>query len=368
VNPSPTIAAVAERNINRFLERIGTYPPDQWPTKTYEWPTREYTRQREEANDWYTKVSENWNLSPPVASARPVSEPMGLAFDEKMQGFWADPKEDPGYDDAKYRRRENEGRPKQPVTLKLRASVRNLAAFFEAYSHELKIGDSDSGASTISWCVPGTDRVQTCKVSGTLQLMVEDPQGEPAAGVYRYKPYGLDRNDRYEGEAVRELEAMMSRRKYTTTVTSPGGDPEQRFMVYDLNVHDAGEIRWRVKGYKRLRDTASLDAWRDTSSLFLKLIDAKRPNGPPALAGVVHVELLDFLKQLNSVRVVTWNNLGQMTDTDPTLKDPLHAAWAAATFGAFFFGTLQRIYLPEFNSVLGTVGRVPHKRPNSVTP
>ncbi len=139
-------------------------------------------------------------------------------------------------------------------------------------------------------------------------------------------------------------------------------------MVYDLSFRDDRGRPWRVNGYKRLRDTASLDAWRDATSLFLKLVpDNASPGTPPALAGVVHVELLDFLRQLNSVRVVTWNLQG-MIDQDPSLDDPLRTAWAVSTFGVFFFGTLQRIYLPQFNSVLGAVGQAPHKRPNSVQP
>jgi choline dehydrogenase-like flavoprotein len=362
VNPSPTIAAVAERNIDKFLKRH---------QRGRKWPTRDYEDQVEASKRWYAEATAaKWSLSPPQPGAGPTSEPVGLAFDEIMQGFWSRPDGDPALDDERYRHLENKGRPGQPVTLKLTASVRNLAAFFEACSHELKIGTPESGRSTISLRVPGTPHVQEYEVAGTLQLMVADANGVPQAGKYRYKPYGLDRTDKYEGVAVQALENLITagNKKYTTTVKKPGAAPEQRFMDYDLHFKDDKGHGWRVRGYKRLRDTASLDAWRDATSLFLKLTrEDESRHAVPALAGVVHVELRDFLKQMKSTRVVTWNKAG-MIDQDPTLQDPLHTAWAVGTFGTFFFGTLQRIYLPQFNSVLGTVSRAPHKRPNSVSP
>jgi hypothetical protein len=363
VNPSPTIAAVAERNIDRFLKK----------ELRHEWPNAEYKEQVADAKRWYDKAVEaQWSLSPPDRGPGPSSEPVGIAFDEIMQGFWSKPNGDPQYNDAEYRRLENEGRPEEPVTLKLTASVRNLAAFFEALSHELKIGESESGPSTISLRVPGTELRKSYNVTGTLQLFVEG-KGKPEVGKYRYKPYGLDRDNPFEKEAVDALIKRMSGRgytdDYTTTSTKPDGHPEQRFMFYDLAFQDGQGKRWKVNGYKRLRDTAALDAWRDATSLFLKLTaDGEPPEAPPALAGVVHVELVDFLKQLRSTRVVTWDRLDKLTEEDPTLHDPLRTAWAVGTFGTFFFGTLQRIYLPQLTPVLGTVGRVPHKRPSSVQP
>jgi hypothetical protein len=93
-----------------------------------------------------------------------------------------------------------------------------------------------------------------------------------------------------------------------------------------------------LRGYKRIREQPALAAWRDTSTLFTWI---ERPGASaPMLAGVAHVELDDFLfKQLSSIEV---------TGT----KDPARIAWATATFGAFFFGSLQRIYMPAIDAAL----------------
>ncbi len=187
VNPSATIAAVAERNIDRFLEMH---------SREGQWPSEEYRHQVNLADDWYLEAKESqWSLSPPAPGEGPTSEPVGLAFDETMQGFWSEPCKDPGYNDNEYRRLENEGRPGRTVDLKLTASVQNLAAFFEAYSHELNIGKPESGRSTITLQVPGAQERKEYEVTGTLQLMVDDPKGNPQAGMFRYKAYGLNRHD-----------------------------------------------------------------------------------------------------------------------------------------------------------------------------
>jgi len=41
--------------------------------------------------------------------------------------------------------------------------------------------------------------------------------------------------------------------------------------------------------------------------------------------------------------------------------DPARVAWTIATFVHFFFGNLQRIYLPEAGVVLDTLFRAPNR-------
>src|SRR5690606_7111498 len=100
---------------------------------------------------------------------------------------------------------------------------------------------------------------------------------------------------------------------------------------------------------KLIRDDPGLDAWRDTSSLFVRLL-GPAPDGARSAqqrlrgAGTVHVDLDGFLtEQLPSIRVET--DGGQS-------PDPARATWAILCFASFFFGQLQRVYLPEVESAL----------------
>ncbi len=108
-------------------------------------------------------------------------------------------------------------------------------------------------------------------------------------------------------------------------------------MRYGLTLCDLPG--WSLEGYKRLRDDPGPDSWRDTADLFVKL---KGPEGMGA--GVAHISLEGFLAQLHSFEV-------------SNTKDPARIVWAIGKFGAFFFGSLQRIYLPQVGRLTGTAFR-----------
>jgi hypothetical protein len=60
----------------------------------------------------------------------------------------------------------------------------------------------------------------------------------------------------------------------------------------------------------------------------------------------MHVSLNDFMfKQLPSVRATGAND------------DLTRQAWAITSFATFFFGTLQRIYVPEIGKLIETLFR-----------
>ncbi len=84
--------------------------------------------------------------------------------------------------------------------------------------------------------------------------------------------------------------------KYATSVSSRP-PVEERLMFYELDFEDEEKRPWKVCGYKRLRDTPDVHAWRDTTWLFVQLI------GESSLsAGIAHVDLPGFLKQIESFR------------------------------------------------------------------
>jgi hypothetical protein len=108
----------------------------------------------------------------------------------------------------------------------------------------------------------------------------------------------------------------------------------QRLMRYELRFD---ELPFALAGYKRIRNDPGPDAWRDTSALFTTL---SNPKSGARSYGVIHVALDGFLfDQLPSFHV---------TNTD----DPARIAWTLASFGSYFFGQVQRIYVPQLERVV----------------
>src|SRR5262249_16320246 len=145
----------------------------------------------------------------------------------------------------------------------------------------------------------------------------------------------------------------------TATGIAPGSAQNERFMRYSLRFPAHPE--WGIEGYKRIREEAGLGAWRDTSSLHIRLYKPRPTlNGAAAIqgAGIVHLDLFDFLyRQLPSVTISGTN-------------DPARITWATARFATFFFGSLQRISMPGVGSLMDTLFRVHanNVRPNPPEP
>jgi hypothetical protein len=345
VNPAPTITALAERNVLKFIRSL----PDMaaWPAGFDSAGADEYRRHEEGGKAWAGKAKANkWVIAPPKKQDVPVvpfrSKPIGVRFNEVMQGYYRPARldeADPGKRDDDYRRWETEGRPAYPMRLDLEVSVEDLARLVEDEDHEMKV------QGTITLRLPGATAPQTQDIRGTLKIQVP-----------RYKPYGLNRRD----ETRCEVQNSFTHRKRETDRDNPKplgqehrgieyrtrrGAPglhQRREMTYTL-AFDADGVGYELHGYKRIRDDPGPDAWRDTSSLFVRLLSAA-PKSTLLGAGVVHVDLDGFLfHQLPSLRA---------TGTD---DDPARAMWAKLTFATFFFGTLQRIYLPEVKTAIETL-------------
>lgn len=360
VNPSATITAISERNILQFIR---SYKTRQYTGRSsaenelqrhdsdLAWPdsepnsegARQYIEQRTAASAWRAHADrQSWQLTPPTGSTPPpTSQPLGLGFREVMQGYYwptVDPiaPEDPGA----YLALETRGRPDFPIILTLDVSVDNLTVFFEDCEHVMKV------AGEVSIRLPDENGPKTYKVeSGRLDLFVP-----------RVKPYGI------RPDQVERMNAQRARAGGYTTQTTDDSSSTQRTMRYALSFRDDRNRPWQIRGIKLIRENPAFDAWRDTSSLFVTL------HGPPDAgdtmqasevkrmpirgAGAAHVDLDGFLfHQLPSLRI------------SPPDTDPARAVWATLKFATFFFGTLQRIYAPEVNSMLTTLFK-PH--PNNV--
>jgi cholesterol oxidase len=336
VNPSATIAALAEHGVLAFIR--SRYPG--WP-EGYDAPgAREYAKQRDAAAAWAAKAcASGWALRPPDAATAPPAgiqqQPVGLKFDEVMDGYYALTESTPASDDA-YRQLETRGRPGHPLRLTLDVSVDNLAAFFEDPRHSMRLTGSVSIRLPHAHA-PAPYRIRT----GTLQLFVP-----------RYKRHAISEAD----QVRRKAQAHAARKPYDTR---PGTVPRrvQRFMNYDLDFLDEAGDRWAIRGYKRIRDDPSLDAWRDASSLFVQLVAFGADGAAPVLggAGVVHVELGRFLfDQLRSLTVLH-------------TEDPARRAWAMTSFASFFFGTLLQVAAPEVLAAAETFFVSPQRREADAT-
>jgi hypothetical protein len=141
-------------------------------------------------------------------------------------------------------------------------------------------------------------------------------------------------------------------------------------MKYRLAFEVDGQ-RWALHGYKRMSLEPGVNAWRDTTSLFITLLgpepagsSAGLAAGTPAVRGIgaVHVDLTGFLfGQLHSVTAAEAESSSEPSAGHAPV-DPARLTWAVAKFSAFFFGSLQRIYVPEVGTLLNALFHPQHTR------
>jgi cholesterol oxidase len=111
-------------------------------------------------------------------------------------------------------------------------------------------------------------------------------------------------------------------------------DPDQRQMLYRLWLRGPGGNPMTFTGVKEVRDEAGLDVWRDTSTLYVKILDGHYEPGdgsddeaPVLAAGVITIHIPDFMKQLTTFR--TWGD---------------SRVGAMEGFGRLFLGQLWDVY------------------------
>lgn len=116
---------------------------------------------------------------------------------------------------------------------------------------------------------------------------------------------------------------------------NPGGDKRDKRMLYRLHFTDGEDHPLTMTGFKVVEDNPGIDnVWADTSTLFTRVLAGHVEAGDDESAevvasGVLHIEPLDFAKQLTTF------------DTEPDGRLD-----AVARFGALFAGNLWEVYGP----------------------
>lgn len=114
---------------------------------------------------------------------------------------------------------------------------------------------------------------------------------------------------------------------------SPSGKKGLKYMVYELAFRHAGRPHY-LAGKKHVHDDFGIDMWSDTTTLFTTLHDGADATAPVIGAGVLRLDMGDFLKLMSTIKV---------TGT----RSATGRAQAVARFGQFFMGELWDIYGPE---------------------
>jgi cholesterol oxidase len=153
-----------------------------------------------------------------------------------------------------------------------------------------------------------------------------------------------------------DLDALLDqpahRAKLTGTVTAPALAPEPLTVTegqFNLFIADPNEVNvrrmeYRMKltaasgkvfffyGYKFVHsDKAGLDAWADTTTLYITVHEGADANAPVFGKGRLHIQPLDFAKQMTTMQVTNAPNLRRRLE-------------AMARFGKYFGGSLWETY------------------------
>jgi hypothetical protein len=286
VNPSATIAAVAEFKIEQFIQR-------QKPG----WAAAE----KPTAADWMQSQRAQLDpLNPKTQARRQSQEPkkrICLEFDEVMSGFI-------------------DGRATGPspwTTPRRMSGSASLARFNAAEDEGIKRGH---------------------RVDVTLHAIADD-LASLIAPADRRQPARITLSGHIKVGALNEPLTLAEKGCYMQMFMQPDErEPPLRWFFYHLEYDDENRRRRVLDGVKILSNAPGLDIWYDTSTLYFEVRDAEFNATADAgvQRGILRVPADTFLrKQLPSM----------------TIKgtcDPDRQTWALAAFYKYFAGELVAVY------------------------
>jgi choline dehydrogenase-like flavoprotein len=299
MNPSATIAAVAERNVRKALADPASpvFAPTPLPMDQGipSWPAGMKLadiRRQLGHTDAVLDPARNLPPAPP-----PDAKAVGLTFQEVMQGFFA------------HGSFEN-----LPIRSVFLATIDDLNAFLVDPRRLVAI----KGSVTLR-TAPGAPPV-IYQAEGTLALLKRAEAVDAIEELFKHW-LSLSPALRASGRADVEMDWLLRRLERQAF----------RFeMVYDLTLTGLGGPL-SFHGVKRIGWKRGFSVWQETTTLDVTLTASGQPFGN----GRMHVHIADFLAtQLPSFTI---------THTD----DSVRIAWAFGRFFRFFFGTLRQVYLPH---------------------
>jgi cholesterol oxidase len=305
VNPSATIAAVAELKIERFIRC----------RRDKEWETPD----KEQAISWVTRQGRD-DLDPLRRGTPPstgeLAGVLGLEFAEKMEGF-ASPLgggESPtNWEDVAAVLRTLEGfavaedegmRQLLTISAELKASVADLAELIAP----ARINDP------VKIAVTGTVRLRAWPNETSTTLTAHPGRG---SFLQLFVPPPPDAEE----------------------ALSAGGEPRVRFFRYELHLAD-GADEYTLEGLKVLRDERGHDVWSDTATLFFEM-----KGGGLVRRGILRLSLAEFAR-------------GQLPSMEITgTTDAARKSWALAAFAKYFARGLADLYMTRADQLVGLLGK-----------
>jgi choline dehydrogenase-like flavoprotein len=297
VNPSATIAAVAEYKVERFIQ---SQRRDQWRA-----PDRKDVQRwiddhgGDEAIDPLNFMRENVSIVTSRPAPSRANDVLGLSFVEEMQGFCAPISE------RQYRLIDFDNLSRFPR--KLRRFVRAEGAAVASGTRPLSIRLCVKVPDLARLIAGGKDlNPVNLRLSGKVQF-----QGSPPL---RSETFRVDRANSF-------LQIFVDPK-------SPGD--ARRFFRYHVQYGNG----YVIDGVKVLEDAPGFDAWHDTSTVYAQLTS---PTG--FHRGVLRVSIETFVrKQMPSMRITGTN-------------DPARQSWALLAFYQYFAGELTDIYMTRAEAV-----------------
>ena len=102
-------------------------------------------------------------------------------------------------------------------------------------------------------------------------------------------------------------------------------DPNTRTMLYRLWMSGPAGNPMTFFGFKDVHDDPGLDTWRDTSTLYVTILDGHvgpGEDGDPIAAGIITIHIPDFMKQLTTFRSRGGRPLARTRRIRPALPRP----------------------------------------------
>lgn len=327
VNPSATIAAVAEYKVEKFIE-------NEWKTTTAGCQKAgHYDEQKQNlkfrVDTWLRdiKIRFGEDVLDPIAKAKPTSSKgpnaalLGLTFVEELSGLFAEPGQNNG------KRIEHD-----PVDWKMLVDLGDRRDAFEQ-AERRGIDDNLLVKMELIAIVDDLDRflrVQRQGRSAKIRL-----EGTVAIARGRSRSDGDSPID----DGVYNLHSADCHLRFFHSPPDQQEVLRTRYFCYSILAEREGKTI-RIEAAKIVRDDTRFDVWQDLATLYVDIFEGAYQEQPPALRGIMRLAPVTFFeKQLRSI-IITPDDADKAKATDPSRR-----SWAYLAFIRYYAGELANIYL-----------------------